>query len=443
MSEEKKIDRRTWLKIVGGTVGGLIVGGVAGYYLRKPEVIKEVSTVTTTVKEVTTPTIPVTPAKVTLTVIHAWPGEEWPLFEPLVEDSKKKLNIDIKPICIRTPDLVPIISSMFPVGTTPGDVIFTWWKWLYTNQAKGGHLIDVSDLFEGEKPYLLPGMYERYVEDGKAYAVPHAGQKVRSCLWYRKSFFKEHGLTLPKSWDDFISLLKEISEISGIKAPIVNGNGSWPISLNNTLDVILLTYGGYELHEGLARGKVKWTDEQVKKVLSEHYIPLLKYFSEPTEWVSAIELWWRGDYAIYPNGSWITAMVKDPSDVGLLLLPEQKSIAYTYDCWFVPKYTSYPNEAKALLKYFLSKEGGTLQVKQGGFLPARTDIPVDVLPPVDREIWEMVKNLKVAISPIEGSIGGIFTEKLFSNHILLWSNPTKLDSVLEDLQKAVEEELKK
>jgi len=52
-SEERKVDRRTYLKIAGGTIAGLVVGGVLGYVL-KP--VGE-RILTTTVKEIATTTV--------------------------------------------------------------------------------------------------------------------------------------------------------------------------------------------------------------------------------------------------------------------------------------------------------------------------------------------------------------------------------------------------
>jgi peptide/nickel transport system substrate-binding protein len=47
-SESRKPDRRSFLKIVGGTLAGLVVGSAAGYYLRSPEIREVIRTVTQT-----------------------------------------------------------------------------------------------------------------------------------------------------------------------------------------------------------------------------------------------------------------------------------------------------------------------------------------------------------------------------------------------------------
>jgi len=68
-------------------------------------------------------------------------------------------------------------------------------------------------------------------------------------------------------------------------------------------------------------------------------VPLLKAgdFSDPIEWTSAVDLWWKGDYALYFMGTWITGMVDDPTDLGLISLPGVKAMVLAPDYFMVPE----------------------------------------------------------------------------------------------------------
>ena len=63
MSKEEKVDRRTWLKVAGGTVAGLVVGGAIGY-VAKPTVMAPSTTATITETVTGTAPPPVTTAVV-------------------------------------------------------------------------------------------------------------------------------------------------------------------------------------------------------------------------------------------------------------------------------------------------------------------------------------------------------------------------------------------
>ncbi|TKX51878.1 extracellular solute-binding protein, partial [Halorubrum sp. SP3] len=90
-----------------------------------------------------------------------------------------------------------------------------------------GHLAPVGDAWNADDFAVDPS---RVTVDGDVYAAPFK-MDLKPGFWYRKSFFDEHGLSEPESWDEFMTLLDDIAAIDGVDAPIASGNGTgWPLS---------------------------------------------------------------------------------------------------------------------------------------------------------------------------------------------------------------------
>ena len=361
----------------------------------------------------------------TLTVIGPWSGAEMDKFTPVLEKFEKEYGIDVEYRIYRAEDLANILPAQFAAKKTLGDVIFMW-PWFVLNQAKKGHVIEVSDVIDESK--YLPGVLDNVKMNDKLYGAAYTG-KVKPGFWYRKSFFEKHGLSVPKTWNEFIILLEKIKDIPGIKAPIASGDGvGWPLS--DVTEHFIITFGGPNIHRDLIAGNIKWQSLTVRNAF-EKLTSLLKkgYFGEPTEWTLVLKQWWNGDYGLYFMGSWITGMVDDPNDLGVFSLPGNKGIVFGADYAFIPKYTKYPEEAKTLLKYLCGLEGQTEQVKQGGHVATVKNVPLIAYPPVDREVAKLLEGVE-ALFDLDDSIGGAFQTSFWDQLKLLWVRPERIDDVL-------------
>jgi len=368
----------------------------------------------------------------TLTVIGPWAGAEQEKFMPVLEKFEKETGIKVEYRIYRAEDLANLLPAQFSAKKTIGDVIFMW-PWFVIEQAKKGHVLEVSDVIN-EDAYI-PGILDPMKLNGKLYGAAYTG-KVKPGFWFRKSFFKKHGLSVPKSWEEFVELLEKLSKIPGLKAPIASGDGvGWPLS--DVTEHFIITFAGPNVHRDLVEGNIKWESRTVRSAF-EKLVSVLKYFGEPTEWTMALKQWWNGDYALYFMGSWITGMVDDPNDLGVFSLPGCKGIVFGADYAFIPKYTKYPEEAKKLLAYLSGVEGQTEQVKQGGHIATVKDVPLSAYPPVDREVAKLLRNVE-ALSDLDDSVGGAFQQAFWDQLKLLWVKPERLDSVL----KVLDEKMKK
>lgn len=408
---------------------GILIGYGIGYFTISPQ--QPSPTTTTTTSPTTTTTTTQTPTeKVTLTVLGPWAGAEMEAFQQVLNKFMEEYpNIRVEYRIYRAEDLASILPPQFEAGMAPGDVIFMWGWWIKEYGDKG-HLMDLSDLVNPDE--YIKGIFDPVKSGDKIYGLPFTAW-AKPGFWYRKSFFQQHNLSEPKTWDEFLQLLDKIKQIPGIEAPIATGDSvGWPIS--DVVEHFIITFGGPDMQLKLINGEIKFNDPQVKQVFQNYIVPLIRngYFSEPIEWTKAVEEWWSGKYALYFMGTWITGMVDDPNDLGFFPLPGCEGVVMGTDYLFVPKYTKHPQEAKLLAKW-LATEGQRVHVgtHAGKFA---TWLKVDIndhWAPM-QIVYQKLKTM-TPLPDLDDSVGGDW-QKLFWDQLkLLWVNPDKLDDVLNTL----------
>ncbi len=379
---------------------------------------------------------------VTLTIMAPWAEEELEGFRPVMERFEAE-NPDIR-LEYRTgrpEDVATILQGQFAVGETTVDVIDTPWAWYIAEQARAGHIMDVSDLFEEDE--FLAGALDRVTVGGKLYGVSSVGGVTTP--EFRKSFFEANGLPNPgelESFEAFVDLLGRIEAIDGVDAAIASGGGiGWPFT--SVVETFILTFGGAEMHRQLTRGEIAWTDSEVRSILADRLLPLLQqgYFGEPAEFQVAFEQMWNGRTGLFIGDSTDSLMVDTPEDRGVFLLPGQNATVFWYDYWFAPRYTDHPEETRRLLR-FLATEGQRIQVERGGRIGTYTGISLDLYPAPEREVFEVIQSAEV-VSDMDDTVGGIFQSTIWDQLGLIWSDPSEetLDRVLEEIQAALEETL--
>lgn len=359
----------------------------------------------------------------TVTVLGPWAGQEMDKFTPVLEAFEAKTGIDVKYQTYRAEDLANLLPAQFAAKKAPGDVVFMWPSFIVKNEDKVIKLNEIVDPAD-----YLPGALNN-VSVGKDICGFAYTAKVKPGFWYRKSYFVEHGLTAPKTWDEFIALLEEIEKIEGIKAPIASG-GSVGWVLSDITEHFLISFGGPELQQDLIAGNIKWDSYTVRRAMEKlDYLLARNFFSEPAEWTTILKQWWKGEYGIYFMGSWITGMVDDPNDLGVFSLPNTNGMVFGMDYAFVPKYAKNVEAAKKLVAYLASAEGQSVQVSQGGHIATVLGVPAENYPPVDSGVAALIEGV-ATLNDLDDSIGGIWQPTFWDQLKLLWVKPDKLDSVL-------------
>lgn len=97
---------------------------------------------------------------------------------------------------------------------------------------------DINDIY----PVYLEEA-KSYSDTGDLYSMPFA--KSTDLLFYNKTFFEEHGLKVPKTWDEVVEVSKQITEITGKPAFSIDSLANYLISmLKQTGDNLYTNKGG-------------------------------------------------------------------------------------------------------------------------------------------------------------------------------------------------------
>jgi multiple sugar transport system substrate-binding protein len=292
--ENEKVTRRNYLKIAGGTIAGLVVGGALGY-VAKPTLTAppttETQTVTQTVSAVQTVTgsaaLPATSGPAS---DDWWMPDKNPLYLKITEPVTLKmfLSTDFPPKVIRdaftavypkitfqvtaTADYASLVTAM-----AQGTYIYDGFRaqFLDLEQLKAtknlldiGSLLDLSTNLPGEwSDWVLSAVAGIDGTPGKNfYAVPEdLGPTV---MYYRKDIFDQYGVTsAPTTWDEFAAAASKVYEGSGKKVYIANFS---PNDLANFADATIWNMGGLTVQPVLGQAdtyKVYFNSPQTVKIL--------------------------------------------------------------------------------------------------------------------------------------------------------------------------------
>jgi len=360
----------------------------------------------------------------TITVIGPWASTEMQKFLPVLSAFTNSTGIKVSYNILRQEDLKLVLPVQFAIGRAPGDVIFMTSSFIKEN-GPGGNATDLTGVVD-KSAYAAGALDPVTGTDGKIYGAVYTG-KVKPGFWYRQSFFTAHNLQPPTDWISFTNLLTQIKGISGIVNPIVSGDtDGWPLS--DMTEHFIATYGGASMHRNLTAGTEMWTSAAVHDIFANRIVPLLAAsdFSPPLKWDStALNGWWANQYALYFMGSWITGMVPDPTDLRVFSLPPVSGVTpgvvFGADYFFIPKYTTKLDAAKQLLRYLASKDGQTVQVKQGGHIATVLGIDTNAYPPVDRVVAQTLTG-KDVLPDLDDTKGDPFQANFWSQLKALWTS---------------------
>lgn len=402
----------------------------------------ETTTAATTAEETT--------AAVNLTLMHAMGGIAFyqGYFEKIGEKTKELMNISITPVPYPSTDaFIAAVTAALPTDEAPD--IFTWWS---TYRMKSiidqGLVAKTTAIWDKHKDEYAPGLRDAFTFDGEVYG--HAYGIDYYVVWYNKDVFAKLGLIVPETWDEFIKICETLkaNDITPLAQSVV---GRWPTLL---MFQQLMIDEDPDLYVDLCEGRVKYTDERVKKVFELWRDMIEKgYFSDPGLEMFAKEapaLFNQDKLGMVYCATWYFASCLEPAGVpidkcGVFILPPHnpgsgKNII-TETQPFVESENSKNLEATMkVVDWLMGKEGSEFVSKMTGKMPLNMKADTSYLPEVYTSMLNYIKdgNYRILNRYWEATPTQICEEAVdkFAEFIL---KPDNLDNILADLGKIADE----
>jgi alpha-glucoside transport system substrate-binding protein len=216
-------------------------------------------------------------AGATITVTSLWGGSEQAAFQKVLDAFKAATGITATYQAQRT-DYATVLQTKITSGSPPDVAIMPNLGFL-RQFARSGGIKKISDL--GIDPASLaanypPGILDSGLVDGQLYGIM-VKFNSKSTVWYRPDVFKTDAITVPKTWDEFKSVLGALQS-KGMKTPLALGaKDSW--TLTDWFEEVYLRQAGADAYKKLFSPTGNWTDPTVaaavnsmKEVLNEKYV---------------------------------------------------------------------------------------------------------------------------------------------------------------------------
>jgi raffinose/stachyose/melibiose transport system substrate-binding protein len=245
--------------------------------------------------------------------------------------------------------------------------------------AKAGLVMDLTDAYQKYGWDVYDFAKKQVTFDGKLYGVP--GEMETIGMFYNKDMFKQLGIAEPQSLDDLQAASQKIKAAGKIPMAVGDKEG-W--EGGHYLSMALGSEIGSSAMADIINGDASWDSPEVASAFQlwadyneQGFLP-----KSPTSvnYDSANSLFYSGDAAMVPTGSWLVGEIDDNTDfnVGYIPFPSTDGQGiFTGGLGsgpFVSAATSKKDAALKFVNFLASPEHGKWTVENLHTIPP---IPID------------------------------------------------------------------
>ena len=313
---------------------------------------------------------------------------------------KDNPNVVVDVQTMDTDSYKTLIKTKFASNDAP-DIIPVFPEADYFKFYENGYLADLSDM-TNVLDRLNNGAIDSFTtEDNGFLGIPFMQQFLLS--YYNKDMFEKYGLKAPTTWEELISNCKTLKD-NGITPIALGHKDTWvtqilPYSLNATA----VQDADPNFYKGTADGTSKFADNAGWLDTLNKYMDLINngYVNEGSLSLSSeqmYEMFVNKEAAMTFTGTWGDANIYDLKpdfSVGGFPIPAEGgstgvSVSISGGLG-ISGNSKYPEEAKKLLTYMLSKE--SLEKFGGTVLTCFKDVDTDISD-AEKECLDMMKGKK-------------------------------------------------
>ena len=277
-------------------------------------------------------------------------------FDELINKFEKE-NPTIDVVQSQPPDAITVLKTRVAKRDLP-DVIGMGGDVSYAEISKAGAFKDVSKdsaLNDVQPAYV--GMLKDISKQEKVYGIPYAANA--DAVIYNKTIFKDLGIEVPTTWDEFIAAAEKVKAAGKIPFYFTFKDAWTALPAYN---VLAANTQGENFFKDLDKGKTTFLKRH--KEATEKLLTLLKYGHKDQlgkAYNDGNVAFAKGESAMYLQGIWAIPEIKKANptiDLGVFPYPINDSkVVSGVDLLLAQSATSkHPKEAKKFIDFLLSDE---------------------------------------------------------------------------------------
>ena len=311
-----------------------------------------------------------------------------------------------------------------------------------------GLMEDISDLWASDENLSqnFEAIKPTMTRDGKQWGVPYSYYQWG--VYYRKDIFDKLGLSEPQTWDEMLAACDKMKE-AGVTPFTIGTKFLWTAA--GVFDYLNLRTNGYDVHNDLTAGKIKYSDPKIRATF-DNWKTMLDRCSfvsnhASMSWQDAIAPFANGDAAMYVMGNFAVDGFKNAGltadQIDYFPFPKIADVPRAEeapaDAFFIPANAKNKEDARKFLSFIARPEIQSQWNKTIGQLPPNSKAEINQDDKFIVEGFETVSTAAGLAQFFDRDAPAAMAKAGMEGFQQFMNDPSKLDEILARLDKVQED----